>query len=618
MSRRSRPLMRASGALLIASTLVAASVAPAGAVPGRGHGGSERGRADYTLTVLHSNDGESKLLGAPADADYGGAARFTSLLHQLRDEERSPRAALPGEARRRGVVTVSSGDVFLSGPQFAASQQEDAPFYDALAAGYADYDAISMGNHEFDLGPDTYAEFIEATPGDAPFLVSNMDVSGEPGLAELEEKGRIAPSTVVKQRGERIGIVGAITPLLPSISSPRNAVVDTDVRGAVQDEVDALTTQGIDKIIVISHLQGIGEDKKLARKLRDVDVMVAGGGHETQASEGTPLVPDDVVPNDPETGEPLEYPLWVADSTGTEVPIVTAGSDYKYVGRLVVNFDKQGKVTSAADRSAPVRVSGVGDDAVEPDPDVYSEVHKPVEDYVAGLAESTAATTDVGLDGRRDPGVRTGETNLGNLLADALLATGRANAATYGVPEPQIALQNGGGIRNNSVIGPGKVSELDTYTIAPFPNQVVVVPDLPRAQIKELLENGVSSMPAADGRFAQVAGMDFTYDAARTAQQVDDDGNVLQGGERVRDLVLHDGTVIVSDGEVVDGPPITVATIDFSARGGDQWPFRGADYTVVGANYQTALFDYLTKDLGGQVTAADYPEGGSGRITPVG
>ncbi|CAM4148934.1 bifunctional metallophosphatase/5'-nucleotidase [Nocardiopsis rhodophaea] len=618
MSRRSRPLMRASGALLIASTLVASSVTPASADPRPGHGGSERGRADYTLTVLHSNDGESKLLGAPADADYGGAARFTSLLHQLRDAERSPRAARRGEARRRGVVTVSSGDVFLAGPQFAASQQDGAPYYDALATGYADYDAISMGNHEFDLGPDTYAEFIAATPGDTPYLVSNMDVSAEPALAELKEKGRIAPSTVVRQRGERIGIVGAITPLLPSISSPRDAVVDPDVRGAVQGEVDALTARGIDKIIVISHLQGIGEDKKLARELRDVDVMVAGGGHETQASEGTPLVPDDVVPNDPETGEPLEYPLWVADSTGTEVPIVTAGSDYKYVGRLVVNFDSNGKVTSVADRSAPVRVSGVGDDAVEPDPDVYSEVHEPVAAYVAGLAESTAATTDVGLDGRRDPGVRTGETNLGNLLADALLATGRANAAAYGVPEPRIALQNGGGIRNNSVIGPGRVSELDTYTIAPFPNQVVVVPELPRAQIKELLENGVSSMPAADGRFAQVAGMDFSYDVSRTAQQVDDDGNVLREGERVRDLVLHDGTVIVSDGEVVDGPPITVATIDFSARGGDQWPFRGADYTVVGANYQTALFDYLTKDLGGRVTAADYPEDGSGRITPLG
>lgn len=241
----------------------------------------------------------------------------------------------------------------------------------------------------------------------------------------------------------------------------------------------------------------------------------------------------------------------VADSTGAEVPIVTAGSDYKYVGRLVVNFDRQGNVTSVADRSAPVRVSGVGDDAVEPHPDVHEEVHQPVEAYVADLAETTAATAEVGLDGRRDPGVRTQETNLGSLMADALLATGRANAAEYGVPEPQIALQNGGGIRNNSVVGPGRVSELDTYTIAPFPNQVVVVPDVPRAQVKELLENAVSSMPAADGRFAQVAGFDFGYDASRTAQQVDDDGDVLRAGERVRDLELHDGTVIVADGEVV-------------------------------------------------------------------
>jgi 5'-nucleotidase len=213
--------------------------------------------------------------------------------------------------------------------------------------------------------------------------------------------------------------------------------------------------------------------------------------------------------------------------------------------------------------------------------------------------------------------VRTQETNLGNLLADALLDAGQDRAAEFEVAPPQVALQNGGGIRNNSLIPAGQVTELDTFAVAPFPNFVAVVPDVPRAQFKELLENAVSRIPAADGRFAQVAGFRFTYDAAATAQVTAEDGTVTAPGSRVREVVLDDGTVLVADGAVVDGPGVSVATNDFSARGGDSWPFRGLAFTTVGVSYQQALADYLAEDLGGAVTAEAYPEGGRGRITRV-
>jgi 5'-nucleotidase / UDP-sugar diphosphatase len=85
----------------------------------------------------------------------------------------------------------------------------------------------------------------------------------------------------------------------------------------------------------------------------------------------------------------------------------------------------------------------------------------------------------------------------------------------------------------------------------------------------------------------------------------------------VREVVLDDGTVIVQGGQVVDGAPIAVATNDFSARGGDQYPFRGLPFTTVGVSYQQALSGYITADddLAGSITAADYPAGGEGRIT---
>ena len=236
---------------------------------------------------------------------------------------------------------------------------------------------------------------------------------------------------------------------------------------------------------------------------------------------------------------------------------------------------------------------------------------------VEDLAENVIAQSEVGLDGRRSS-VRTMETNLGNLLADALRAAGTANADEFGVTPPDVAIQNGGGIRNDSVIPAGDLTELDTFTVAPFSNFVSVVPDIPREQFKEIVENLVSSAPSEDGRFGQISGFSFTYDTAQTAQEVDNDGNVLTPGERVRSLVLDDGTVIVDDGAVVDGPAVAIATNDFSARGGYQYPFRGAPFTTVGVTYQQALAGYIVDDLGGTVSASDYPEGGEGRIIAVG
>ena len=328
-------------------------------------------------------------------------------------------------------------------------------------------------------------------------------------------------------------------------------------------------------------------------------------------------MPGDTVSVDPVTGLPRSYPIYATDATGVQVPVVTTAGDYKYVGRLVVDFDQRGNVVGVDDVSGPVRVSGVAPDAVAPDPEIQEQVVEPVADYVADLEADVIAQSEVALEGRRDPGVRTMETNLGNLLADALLDSGTDNAAEFEVVPPDVALQNSGGIRNNSLIPPGPITALDTFSIAPFSNFVSVVPDVPRTTFKEIMENSVSSLPAADGRFAQVAGFSFTYDVTGTAQVIDENGVITTPGSRVVDVILDDGTVVVDDGVVVDGPGLAVATNDFSARGGDQYPFGGLPFTTVGVSYQQALQDYIVEDLNGLITAEQYPEGGEGRIVAV-
>jgi 2',3'-cyclic-nucleotide 2'-phosphodiesterase (5'-nucleotidase family) len=612
LSHRRSPRQVVAGAAVAA--LLVAPLAVAGTAVAQG---TAEDRPDFTLTILHNNDGESRLTGAPGNPDFGGVARFATLIDDLRREATQGKATAE-QANRRGVVLLSSGDNFLAGPEFQASLDSGVPFFDSLALSSIDYDAFAIGNHEFDFGPDVLADFIESFGGKPPpFVSANLDVSDEPRLAALADDGTIVASTVVRERGERIGVVGATTPLLPAISSPRNVKVFEDVAGLVQVQVDGLSGRGVDKIILISHLQNINEDVELIPMLHDVDVAIAGGGDELLANESDPLVPGDERATDPTTGEPLTYPIIAADADGQDIPIVTTAGDYKYVGRLVVNFDPNGNVLGTDESSGPVRVSGVAPDAVQPDQRIQRDVVDPVNAFIADLAENVIAQSEVSLEGRRDPGVRTQETNLGNLVADALRDAGTDNAAEFGVVPPDVAIQNGGGIRNNSLIPPGPLTELDTFAIAPFPNFVSVVPDVPREQFKEIVENMVSRTPLADGRFGQVSGFSFSYDTTRTAQEVDNDGNVLTPGDRVRSLTLDDGTVVVQDGQVVDGPAVAIATNDFSARGGDQYPFRGLPFTTVGLSYQQALARYLVEDLGGLVSAADYPEGGEGRIVQL-
>jgi 5'-nucleotidase/UDP-sugar diphosphatase len=546
----------------------------------------------FQLTLLHNNDAESKLLTGDSVTGYGGAARFSTVLERIRrDADRRER----GEPKDRGTVLISSGDNFLAGLNLSASFEKGVPWYDSIAFDRFGYDAATIGNHEFDFGPDRLADFIRGTRK-APFLSANLDVSAEDSLERLEDRGRIASSTIVKRDGERIGIIGLTTPELPIISSPGGVTVDPALAEIANAEARRLDRRGADIVILSSHLQGIANEQALIPQLSGVDVVIAGGGDELLANPGNLLVPG--------SGNPLfPYPLMATDARGTQVPIVTTAGEFRYVGRLTAVFDKRGRLESIdQSESLPVRVSGTATDPdfAPQDPYIVRRVDEPLLEYRAELDSNVIAQTAVRLDGRNPDPIRARESNLGNLVADAFLATGEAD----------VAITNGGGIRNNNVLPVGPLTEGDTFRILPFDNIIVTVPGVPRDQLKALLENGYSVLsPVAGtvgfgGRFAHIAGMSVTIDRTQPV------------GQRVRRVVLDEGgAVLVDNGAVVAGDPVDVATTDFLARGGDGYPFNGRPFVSTTVAYQASLFNYLIGPLAGQVTAAAYPEGGEGRIT---
>jgi 5'-nucleotidase len=446
-----------------------------------------------------------------------------------------------------------------------------------------------------------------------PFLSANLDVDAEPRLRQLEREGRIRASTIVKKGNEKIGIIGLTTPLLHSISSPRNVEVADDLAFIANAEARRLDRRGVDIVLLSSHLQGIGSERELAGQLRGVDAIIAGGGDELMAGPDDLLVP---IGGNPAGGFPtpmFEYPLMETDAEGEEVPIVTTAGELLYVGRLTLRFDKRGELLEVIDPlSGPVRVSGrTGDpDIAERDPFLVQAVETPLEQYRAQLAANIIGVSEVPLDARNNE-IRTHETGLGDLVADGFLYTLNRDAAAEGRPLADVAFSNGGGIRTNSLLlgsatpaAPANVSEAFTFDVLPFDNLLVTVPNVPRDRFKELMEFGVAALPAANGRFPQIAGFSMVVDPAAAA------------GSRIRSLTLANGTPIVANGAVVAGPAINVGTTNFTANGGDGYPFSGLPFVPSTIPYQQGLFRFLTAadGLNGRITAARYPFAGAGRI----
>ncbi len=566
------------------------------------------GEPKFTLTVLHNNDGESSLLPLEIEGvSYGGVARFQGKVDQLRGFAKRP-SFDEGEAPQRGSVLLNSGDNFLAGTSFEASRQ-GREFYDARAVRLLGYDALAIGNHEFDFGPDTFARFVRQV-APIPLVSANLDYSGEPALARLAGR-RLVASDVIRENGRRIGVVGLTTPSLPTISSPGGVEVLTDLAGLAQAEVDDLQSRGVDIIILMSHLQGLDSELALVAELSGVDIVIGGGGDEILADDGDELFPGH--------GDNIfgTYPQVATDADGNNVPVVTTPGNFRYVGALEVTFDRKGNVLFWDEEDSGIKlVTDSGPEAVEANRRQANLVEKPVAAFEAGLAATIIGSSDVILDCERVE-VRGVESNCANLVADAHLATGQAQAVAFGLDVPQMAIMNGGGVRGEIDQPAGPISVADTFRIQPFGNFVGVANDVPAETVRQIIEEGAIRLPApGDGGFAQLAGASVVIDPSFPARDADQTtGEQFSPGERVRELVLDDGTVLVTGG-VTQDVTVDIAGLSFSLAGGDAYP--AVPFATVGISDQQSLQTFIEDDLGGNVTAADYPRGGEGRVTIVG
>ncbi|WP_296342797.1 choice-of-anchor I family protein [Reyranella sp.] len=594
----------------------------------------------FTLQLLHLSDGEAGLLAGDT------APNLAALVDAF-------------DGTYTNTLILSGGDNFLPGPFINAGTDPSlnaVAGIGATAAGRPDIailnalgvETSTIGNHEFDMGSTAFRDAF--TPSGAwggalfPYLSSNLDFSGDSALnprftntldggtgtlvAEASTlKGRIAPAAIVTEGGQKIGIVGATTQIIESISSPNgtevkgfptgpgaNGEVDNmDLLAAqLQPIINELIAEGVNKIVLTSHLQQIQNEQLLATKLQGVDIILSAGSN-TRLGDA-----DDQAATFP-GHEPTfanTYPIVTQGTDGKTTVIVNTDGEYTYLGRLVVDFDANGDIilgslaantaVNGAYASTAANVAkawGVTEAQLATTAfadgtkgDQVRDITQAVDAVISSKDGNVFGFTGVYLEGER-AFIRSQETNLGSLSADTGIYALQKILGDAADGQFIVGLRNGGGVRaqigsvddDGNKVAPiantdankptGGVSQLDVENALRFDNKLMAF-DTTAAGLKSILEHGVAA-GANQGRFGQVGGLRFSYDPDNAA------------GSKVTSVSLVDknGVVIaklVENGTVLADAPatITVSTTAFTANGGDGYPIKAN-----GSNFRFLLTD---------------------------
>jgi 2',3'-cyclic-nucleotide 2'-phosphodiesterase (5'-nucleotidase family) len=470
------------------------------------------------MAIVHTNDTHGRI----KEGDGVGFARISTFVNTLR-----------ADYGKENVLLLDAGDTLHGLPLVTATKGESA--LKVLEA--MQYDAFVPGNHDFNYGQERLVEIAN----EASFPVLAANVTKQNGESLLE------PYVIKEVAGKKIGIFGLATAETVFKSHPNNTVGLTfeDNVTIAKQMVEKLSGQ-VDMIIGLVHLgvEGDFTSIEVAREVDGIDLLVDGHSHT-------------VLKNGQLEGDTL---------------IVQAGEYDKYIGKVNVYFKADGSFDIKASL-----VDVVTGRVIAADPAI-TELIAEVEAKFDAETAMVLGKTPVKLDGERAD-VRTGETNLGNLVTNAMMYVSGAD----------VALTNGGGIRAS--IAAGDITKKDAITVLPFGNIVVTI-DVTGQDILDALEVGVGAYPEASGGFAHVAGMSYTFDATK------------EKGSRIT-------SVLVNGKPINPTKTYSLATNDFTASGGDSYTMF-AKYTTTGQYMalDEALIKYL-QDKGLENTEV------SGRVIEV-
>ena len=484
-------------------------------------------------------------------------------------------AALRDECYDKGahqVILLDAGDYSQGSPYVSLSKGATALDMMALVG----YDVITLGNHEFDYGFPQLMENLKKHQGDFMVACNNLvDDEGELIFAPGGTAPIYADDTYETELF-RIAIVGMATPETQTKANPAlmkglSFIGGKDLYKVTQEDVDMARSEGnADIVIALGHL---GVDKSsepncsynVMQNVKGIDLFIDGHSHTVMtASKDNNMV----------------------QSTGTGLA---------YVGAIVID-----NATKSIESNGLIDLSAY----TKEDATVKAAADKIISDINAEYGK-VFARTDVELNGAKEPGNRTQETNLGDLICDALV-WGAEREGT----EVDAAVTNGGGIRAS--IAAGDITKKDINTVLPFGNTLSIV-KVTGAELLEALEASTYCTPTSIGGFPQVSGIEFTVDTTKAYDQGEQyPGSTYYGPKSIQRVTI----------ETVGGEPFdanatyTIATNDFMAAGGDTYyAFAAASVNYdLGLSMDEVVMDYITDELKGTVTEEAYGQP-AGRIT---
>ena len=483
------------------------------------------------LVILHTNDSHGRI-------KEDGTSMGMSAVKYLANRYENAGAS---------VLILDAGDTLHGLPIVTASRGESA----VNVMNAVGYSAMAPGNHDFNYGYEHILELEEEM--NFPVLAANVTYEADGSL--------VFGDHIVITCGEyTIGVFGMATPETVTKTNPNNVVGldfnEDNLAGIAQAQCDELKELGCDIIICLAHL---GDDVSstpyrstdVLEQVIDIDLWIDGHSHSVLNDDGEAhLVNGTLVAS---TGEYTKN-IGVVTYDGAEfdaglVHYADLCNTYEQDGEIITEF-------YGYDPEITALVQNYYDEMME----FYSEV---------------VGHTDVLLNGTREF-VRTQETNLGDLAADAILAA---------APNADFALTNGGGIRANIEIG--DITRYDLFTVFPFGNMVATV-ELTGAQIVYILEAATHACPGTDGAFPQVSGI--TFEIHTYIEYEGEYANPTNPGSRIQNVCIN--------GEPIDlDATYVMATNDFLAAGGDTYAILAENFEnsgiLIGINLEDALINYI-------------------------
>ena len=458
------------------------------------------------------------------------------------------------------VLLVDAGD-FSQGETYVSTSQGASAIELMNLVGY---EVAAPGNHEFDYGYENLKELEKLA--EFPILAANIKFDGKLAFGD---------HVVVEKGGKKIGIFGLDTPETATKAHPAKIKGVTfdggeELYAVAKAEVEALKAEKVDLIVCLSHL-GIDDESAangnrsidMLAKVEGIDLLIDGHSHST-----------------------LEKMKEVTDGTGKvgETVVTSTGTKIENVGVVIIDADKN------------ITTENVPVEAITDTDETVAEAAKAVVDAVNELYGQVFAKSEVALNGERAPGNRTEETNLGDLITDAMVWQVTKDGGLDVDDDHVVAITNGGGIR--AAIAAGDITRQDVNKVLPFGNTVATI-YVTGTDLLEALEASTFCTPTAVGGFPQVSGINFTIDTAATF----DAGENYEGTTYAQPKSIARVTINSVNGKDFDAnAKYAVITNDFVAAGGDTYyVFKNKNIVDTGVPLDEALMAFITEKLDGVV-----------------